>query len=114
MSVSERIESRGITRVVRLTDDALLRGLSDIKGHLAATTSGGTTVLVLDVSELERLSSTTLAAMLWARRTCYARGGRVVVRGPNRRCRDVLIRTGLSSLFDIRPAHSRTQQMSTP
>jgi anti-anti-sigma factor len=109
MSVVERLEGRAGTCVVVLAEESLLHGLSQIKGCLSDTTGGGTEVLVLDLTDLDRLSSTTLAAMLWARRTCSARGGRVVVRGPNRRCRDVLTRTGLASLFDIRPARPATQ-----
>ncbi len=109
MSVVERREGRAGTCVVVLADASLLHGLSEIKGRLSDTTGGGTEVLVLDLTDLDRLSSATLAAMLWARRTCAARGGRVVVRGPNRRCRDVLTRTGLASLFDIRPARPATQ-----
>lgn len=103
MSVVERLESRNSTCLVVLEDESLLHGLGEIKGRLADTTGGGAAVLILDLSRLERLSSATLAAMLWARRTCYARGGRVVVRHPNRRCREVLTRTGLAALFDIRP-----------
>jgi anti-anti-sigma factor len=102
VAVVERLESRGSTCVVVLEDESLLQGLGEIRDRLTDTSSGGTAVLILDLSRLERLSSATLAAMLWARRTCYARGGRVVVRSPNRRCRDVLTRTGLATLFDIR------------
>lgn len=97
--------------VVQLDDESLLRGLTEIRGRLATTAAGGPTVLVVDLSGLERLSSATLAALLWARRTCYARGGRVVLRNPNRRCRDVLTRTGLAALFDI--SSERTERTTS-
>jgi len=96
------LETRGGTCVVTLADDSLLHGLTEIKTRLADMMRSGGADLVLDLSRLDRLSSATLAAMLWARRTCYARGGRVVVRNPNRRCREVLTRTGVAGLFVIR------------
>lgn len=100
------LETRGSTCVVALSDDSLLHGLTEIRTRLAGMAYSGGADLVLDLSRLDRLSSATLAAMLWARRTCYARGGRVVVRHPNRRCREVLTRTGVAGLFVIRPERS--------
>lgn len=100
------LETRGSTSVVTLADDSLLHGLTEIKARLADMPHSGGADLVLDLSRLDRLSSATLAAMLWARRTCYARGGRVVVRNPNRRCREVLTRTGVAELFVIRSGRS--------
>jgi anti-anti-sigma factor len=90
--------------VVTLDDQALLRALGDLTWRLGELLSGGATILVVDIGGLERLSSATLAALLRAQRTCRARGGRVVVRGANRRCREVLARTGLSGFFDIEPS----------
>jgi anti-anti-sigma factor len=101
---AEMHQGRGSTVVVVLDDESLLRGLTDLRWRLSGLLTGDTTTLVLDISRLERLSSATLAAMLWAQRTCLSRGGRVVVRGPNRRAREVLARTGLASFFDVRPA----------
>jgi anti-anti-sigma factor len=90
--------------VVTLDDAVPLRGLADLTWRLGDLLGGGATCLVVDISGLERLSSATLAALLRAQRTCRARGGRVVVRGANRRCCEVLARTGLSGFFDIEPA----------
>jgi anti-anti-sigma factor len=90
--------------VVTLDEQLLLRGLADLTWRLGDLLGGGGNRLVVDISGLERLSSATLAALLRAQRTCRARGGRVVVRGANRRCCEVLARTGLSGFFDIEPA----------
>jgi anti-sigma B factor antagonist len=87
--------------VVSLDDDNLLRGLSDLRWHLDELLAGRAPVLVVDISGLSRLSSATLAALLWAQRGCRSRGGGVLLRGPNRRCRDVLARTGLIDLFSV-------------
>lgn len=42
----------------------------------------------------------------WAQRTCRSRGGRVVLRGPNKRCLTVLARTGLADLFAVAEGHA--------
>jgi anti-anti-sigma factor len=91
------------TVVVALEDSSLLEGLADLRWRLRHLLADGGTTLVVDVSGVDRLSSQTVAALLWAKRHCRARGGRVVVRGPSRRSLDVLSRTGLSSMFVIEP-----------
>jgi anti-anti-sigma factor len=113
MGGMELLEGRGGTVVVRLDDETLLRGLTDLRWRLGGLMTSDTMTLVLDVSKLDRLSSATLAAMLWAQRTCQARGGRVVVRGPNRRCREVLERTGLATFFDVRPSETGLEPASS-
>lgn len=94
--------------VVHLDDASLLAGLTDLRWRLDELLAGRPPVLVVDISQLSRLSSATLAALLWAQRRCRARGGRVVLRHPNKRCGDILTRTGLAPLFsDERPAGRR-------
>jgi anti-anti-sigma factor len=104
MSRAEALAGHGSAVVVVLDDHSLLQGLTDLRWRLDALMTGDTGTLILDVTGLERLSSATLAAMLWAQRTCQSRGGRVIVRGPNRRCREMLTRTGLATVFEVRPA----------
>jgi len=96
---------RDFPEVVTLNEDALLRGLSDLTGRLGDLLPAGACRLVVDISGLDRLSSATLAALLRAQRLCRSRGGHVVIRGANRRCREVFARTGLSYLFYLEPAH---------
>jgi anti-anti-sigma factor len=84
-----------------LDDDTLLKGLSELRWHLDGLLADRSPVLVVEISGLSRLSSATLAALLWAQRGCRGRGGRVVLRGPTKRCRDVLVRTGLVDLFSV-------------
>jgi anti-anti-sigma regulatory factor len=101
------------TVVVTLDDSALLRGLGDLTWRLGDILGAGRSNLVVEISGLERLSSATLAALLRAQRICRARGGRVVVRGANRRCREVLARTGLSGFFDLEPSAARADGIRT-
>lgn len=97
------------TVVVTLDDVVLLRGLGDLTWRLGDLLGAGGASVVVEISGLDRLSSATLAALLRAQRVCRARGGRVVVRGANRRCREVLARTGLAGFFDIEPSTGRAE-----
>jgi anti-anti-sigma factor len=87
--------------VVHLDDDTLLRGLADLRWRVDDLLAGGRRFLVVDIAGLARLSSATLAALLWAHRACRARGGRLVLSGPNRRCQEMLSRTGLVDVFAV-------------
>ena len=81
--------------VVRLTEDMLADGVADIRWLLRDAVLSGAREVVVDVREVEHLSSPAVASLLSAHRACRARGGSVVVRGPNRRILDLLRRTGL-------------------
>jgi anti-anti-sigma factor len=87
---------------LRLADDSLLGGLTDLRWRLDELLPARSTTLVVDISGLSQLSSATLAGLIWAQRRCRARGGAVVLQGANRRSRQMLARTGLSSVFAIR------------
>lgn len=100
-AVSQSARSLHDDLVVSLDDDNLLRGLADLRWHLDGLLAGRDPVLVVDISGLSRLSSATLAGLLWAQRGCRGRGGGVMLRGPNKRCRDMLARTGLIDLFSV-------------
>lgn len=88
------------TVVIELDDATLLDGLrrltSTVHGHLA---DGGSRVVV-DISGIRRLSSGTVAALLWTQRQCRSRGAHVTVRGPSRDSIAMLSRTGLQGVFD--------------
>ncbi|MBZ5740647.1 STAS domain-containing protein [Nocardioides mangrovi] len=81
--------------VVPLTDDGLTEVLDDLDRRLDVALTGGPRAVVLDLATVTEVSSTTIAALLWARRRCSSRGVAVVVRHPTRRCRDTLERVGL-------------------
>jgi len=86
-------------------DDALLAdGLADLRWLLRDELLAGARVLVVDVSAVRQLSSTAVASLLWAHRTCRARGGGVVLRGVNRRTDDMLHRTGLWRVLQVEQA----------
>lgn len=93
----------GSQQVVRVALDerAVAHGFVDLQGRLPQLLSGGTHTLVVDVSDLDRLSSTAVAALLWVKRTCAARRIHVVLSQPTDRALGVLTRSGLGSVFEI-------------
>ncbi|MFP5347691.1 MAG: STAS domain-containing protein [Actinomycetes bacterium] len=89
--------------VVLLDDDTLLDGLSRLRSAVAGQVASGGCDLVVDIAGVRRLSSATVAALLWARRHSRCLGRRVVVRGPSPESLQVLRRTGLSEVFEVEP-----------
>ncbi|MDK3258593.1 STAS domain-containing protein [Blastococcus capsensis] len=100
---------RGTDEVlVRLTDDMLADGVADIRWLLHDAVLTGARHVVVDVREVEQLSSPAVASLLSAHRACRARGGSVVVRGANRRTLDLLHRTGLWRVLDLEGSRDRS------
>ncbi|MEU2349133.1 STAS domain-containing protein [Modestobacter sp. NPDC049651] len=89
--------------VVRLDDDLLADGLADVRWLLHDALLAGARRLVVDVTGVAQLASPVVASLLWAHRTCRARGGAVVLRGANRRTEDMLRRTGLRRVLQVEP-----------
>ena len=87
--------------LIRLTDELLADGLADLRWLLHDALLAGARRLVVDLSGVRSLSSTAVASLLWAHRTCRARGGAVVLRGVNRRTEDLLRRTGLWRVLQV-------------
>jgi ABC-type transporter Mla MlaB component len=78
-----RSEGSGPTRaiVVTLDEATLPSGLVELRSGVATAIRSRVATLVVDVSRLERLSSSTVTALLWAQRRCRVQGGAVVLRG---------------------------------
>lgn len=77
--------------------------MADLRWRLDELLPSGAPSLVVDIAGLTRLSSQTSAALLWAQRRCRLRGGQVRLLGANRRCRELLARTGLNEVFHVLP-----------
>ncbi len=73
----------------------------ELRGELPGLLGGGTDTLVIDVSGVDRLSSSGVATLLAVKRTARARRVHVVLAGPSDRTREVIVRTGLASVFEI-------------
>jgi ABC-type transporter Mla MlaB component len=100
------VEHRSSYVVVALDDSGLLDGSGDLRSRLREVLGDGAATVLVDVSRLERLTSEDVAALLWARRECQARGGRVVLCAANRRSQAMLARAELTRLFDIDTAQT--------
>jgi len=92
---------------IRLDDEVLADGLADVRWLLHDALLAGARQLVVDLSAVQHLSSPAVASFLSAHRTCRARGGRVVLRGANRRTLDLLHRTGLWRVLELESARDR-------
>jgi anti-anti-sigma factor len=97
------LDADGDEVTIRLSDDLLVEGLADVRWLLHDALLSGARRLVVDISRVSVLSSTAVASFLSAHRTARARGGAVVLRGPNRRTEDLLQRTGLWRVMQLEP-----------
>lgn len=104
----DALDADGDQVTIRLSDDMLADGLADVRWLLHDALLVGARRLVVDLSKVTVLSSTAVASFLWAHRTCRASGGAVVLRGPNRRTEDLLLRTGLWHVMQMETPPRKT------
>jgi len=90
--------------VVPLGDAGFGAAFDDLERRLETVLATGPRKLVLDLAAVDRVSSTTVALLLWARRRCASQGVDMVLRDPSPRCRDTLRRTGLLRVMKVEPA----------
>lgn len=102
------LETDGDEVTILLSDALLAEGLADVRWLLHDALLAGARRLIVDLSRVQVLSSTAVASFLWAHRTCRARGGAVVLRGPNKRTEDLLLRTGLWRVMQMETPPRRT------
>ena len=81
--------------MLQMHDADLMRVLDDVERGLDSLLDRGPRTLVVDMSGVARLSSTTIAALLWVRRRCAARGVDVVLHEASTRHLAMLRRIGL-------------------
>ena len=99
MSESVPVGRRDV--VVVLDDDTTALALAALPSRLGEVLSAGDARLVVDVSGLGRLSSGVVAALLWSKRRCLARGVPMSVRGARGPQLAELRRTGLGAALDV-------------
>lgn len=107
-SHSGRIDTGQDQVRIRLDDAMLEDGVADMRWLLHDALLAGTRRVVVDLTGTRHLPSLALASLLWAHRTCRARGGAVVLRGANRGIQGVLQRTGLWRVFRLENIRERT------
>lgn len=87
--------------VMRLDPDDVTHDLVLVREQVSSLVLQGARTLVVDASGVQRLSSATITALLWAQRRCRARGGSVVVRRPSAETLQMLVSTGLYGVLDV-------------
>jgi anti-anti-sigma regulatory factor len=85
--------SRSDEVVLLLRDRGLVRALEDVHQQLERLLDAGPSSLTVDLTGVD-VTSTTVAALLWVKRRCAARGVEVAIRGHSRRSVEVLKRIG--------------------
>ncbi|WP_181410822.1 STAS domain-containing protein [Nocardioides humi] len=103
----------GRIAVVRLVDTGLVPVLEDIQRQLDAALREAPRVIAVDLSAVEDVSSTTIAALLWIRRRCTARGIELVLRRPTQRGIEALERLGLLGVLGVLRVESTTGTQGT-
>ena len=94
--------------VVELRPEDLPHTLLDLHRVVTEAVLRGACRVVVDVSQVDCLNSTTITALLWARRRCVARGGAVVLRNPSAGSMDLIIRTGLWDVLEVEAGAPRS------
>jgi anti-anti-sigma factor len=113
-SVTQGEESAADEVVVPLDEALLADGLADVRWLLHDALLAGARRIVVDCSRVHALGSPALASFLWAHRMCRARGGAVVLRGADRRTRDMVHRTGLWRVLDLQASPARSAARRSP
>jgi anti-anti-sigma factor len=90
--------------IVMLSESDLGIGVTWLRWRLRGLVMEGVCLVVVDISEIDQLPSTLLAALLDTHRVCRRRGGGVVIRHASRKLTDVFRRTGLDRVFDVEAA----------
>ena len=101
-------EAASLEVVVELRPEDLPHTLLDLHRVVSQAVLRGARRVVVDVSQVDCLNSTTITALLWARRRCVARGGAVVLRNPSARSMDLIIRTGLWDVIEVEAGAPRS------
>ncbi|OLP72055.1 hypothetical protein BJM39_31440 [Salmonella enterica subsp. enterica serovar Javiana] len=78
-----------------LTESSLTQDLLSLRSTVADVLLSHTHRVVVDVSRLDRPSSTAVAALLWAKRSCARAAVEFEIHGVRASNRDVLRRCGL-------------------
>lgn len=93
-------EREGSSVLVELHEPSLAHDLSLLRSQLAGCLLKGRGGVTVDLSAVDRISSPTVAALLWARRSCAARRVPFTVTGYSGQNAAVLRTCGLVTLAE--------------
>lgn len=92
------------TIVVPFSDATCRRAIHALRWRPTEMLAGGPEAVVIDLSGLTGFSSTTVAALLWAKRRCATRGVPLRLRNADSALAGRLHRAGLDTIWDIQAA----------
>ncbi|WP_141781205.1 STAS domain-containing protein [Nocardioides albertanoniae] len=84
-----------------LSDGTGREALHDLRWRIDEMLADSPRAVVVEVSGLTRLSSATIAALLWAKRRCTTRGVGLLLTDPDNALAGQLHRAGLHTVWDI-------------
>ena len=90
--------------IVTLSDADTGAGSTQLRWRLRGVVMEGACLVVVDVSDIDQISSTLLAALLDTHRVCRQCGGGLVIRHASRKMTEYLRRTGLDRVFEVEAA----------
>jgi anti-anti-sigma factor len=88
--------------------------LADVQHQMENALREGPRSLVVDMSAVREPTSTTIAALLWIKRQCSARGIETLLRAPSRRTLEVLDRVGLLAVLMVEPTTDSGGSLTRP
>jgi anti-sigma B factor antagonist len=98
---SVSVSTDGTRATVALRGELDLSGVDRAREAIEQAESGDTTLVVLDLSELDFIDSTGLEVMLRAARRAHDSGRRLVVARPSRYVRRLLEMTAIDQSLDV-------------
>lgn len=100
MAASLAPSHRSSEVLVTASGELDLRTVGSVSEVLAAACAQAQSLVVVDLTSVEFMDCAALRPVLAARELMRSRGGELVVRGASRRCRRLLVLTGLTELLD--------------
>ena len=95
LAVTAQRQAGVVGDVIRLADGGLIPVLEYVQREVGKVLKTKPEALVLDLSALENVTATGMAAVLWARRACSGQAIPVVLSSPSTAWLDVLRRADL-------------------
>ncbi|MFQ5436663.1 MAG: STAS domain-containing protein [Anaerolineae bacterium] len=106
-NLSITVESMKRVDLLRVSGRVDSSNASDLDGNLKELTGNGRHNIVLELSQVDYMSSAGLRALVSANKVCQRNGGDVRIASPSERVAEVLDLAGLNELFQVFPDDTR-------
>ena len=96
-----RIDSQQHQAIVHIAGDLDISSVPKVKAQISDLLEGGTVHFLIDLTEVGHVDTTGLGFLVWVRKRCTERQGRLLLAGQNAHFRKLLTLTGLATLFEL-------------